>query len=352
MNKETHQYDYILYIGRFQPFHNGHLETCKQALKFGKHLLVMIGSMFIAPNIRNPITFQDRRMLIDQCLTQLTGKFEYRYSIHGLRDYFYSANDSLWISQIQSILASYGEDKKIAIIGHEKDETSYYIQALEKTLGIDFIPVNNTHTANATDLRNVWLNPGMNHDHVKKNIKILPENILNFIYDKIDKKELKRLRDEWIEVYEGKKKYPGTSVAADAIVTCAGFVLVGERKGKVGRGQIAFPGGFISEKDIHLVDTCIRELREETRLKVAEPILRGSVKKSKLYSHKLRDVRGRIVTEVFHIDLKIDPKKGLPLVKADDDFKNARWVPIYWLQQNPQLVFADHWEIFENLVGF
>src|SRR6266853_5831651 len=51
-------------IGRFQPFHNGHLELVKKAFEIAPEVLVLVGSSQIARDIKNPFTFSERQDMI------------------------------------------------------------------------------------------------------------------------------------------------------------------------------------------------------------------------------------------------------------------------------------------------
>ena len=68
-----------------------------------------------------------------------------------------------------------------------------------------------------------------------------------------------------------------------------------------------------------LLDACIRELREETKIKVPGPILKGSIKRQSVYDDPYRSARGRTLTHGFYIEL--EPSAELPKVKGSDDAK-------------------------------
>ena len=50
------QYDFAVFVGRFQPLHNGHQHVIDQALRSAKKLIILIGSADTARSIRNPFT--------------------------------------------------------------------------------------------------------------------------------------------------------------------------------------------------------------------------------------------------------------------------------------------------------
>ena len=57
-----------LYVGRFQPFHNGHLDAIKYALNHVDELIVVIGSAQYSHNSYNPFTAGERLVMIRQAL--------------------------------------------------------------------------------------------------------------------------------------------------------------------------------------------------------------------------------------------------------------------------------------------
>lgn len=59
-----------LYVGRFQPFHLGHLEAIKEALAEVDELVIVIGSAQYSHNINNPFTAGERLVMIRRALQE------------------------------------------------------------------------------------------------------------------------------------------------------------------------------------------------------------------------------------------------------------------------------------------
>jgi nicotinamide-nucleotide adenylyltransferase len=59
-----------LYVGRFQPFHLGHLEAIKEILKEVEELVIVIGSAQYSHNIHNPFTAGERLVMIRRALEE------------------------------------------------------------------------------------------------------------------------------------------------------------------------------------------------------------------------------------------------------------------------------------------
>jgi nicotinamide-nucleotide adenylyltransferase len=59
-----------LYVGRFQPFHLGHLDAIKHALKEVDELIIVIGSAQYSHNANNPFTAGERLVMVRQALLE------------------------------------------------------------------------------------------------------------------------------------------------------------------------------------------------------------------------------------------------------------------------------------------
>ena len=57
-----------LYVGRFQPFHNGHLDAIKYSLSGVDELVVVIGSAQYSHNSYNPFTAGERLVMVRRAL--------------------------------------------------------------------------------------------------------------------------------------------------------------------------------------------------------------------------------------------------------------------------------------------
>ena len=135
-------------------------------------------------------------------------------------------------------------------------------------------------------------------------------------------------------------------MTADSVVVQSGHILLVTRKFMPGEGLLALPGGFIKEYEL-IVDAVIRELKEETKLKVPIPVLKGSIKEIRVFDAPYRSQRGRTITHAAYIHLQ--DATELPKVTARDDAKYAAWYELGTLQRNN--MFEDHYDIIDEMVN-
>tara|TARA_R110000851_G_scaffold81495_1_gene179059 strand:+ start:1797 stop:2846 length:1050 start_codon:yes stop_codon:yes gene_type:complete len=345
----TRKYDALVFIGRFSPLHNGHTRVIDTALELADKVIILVGSANQGRSMRNPFTFDERKQIIQETYN------EQRLDVQPLNDVMY--NDNRWIEQVQGIVASrttVGDN--IGLIGCKKDNTSFYLE-LFPTWGNE--SVEHVDNINATDIRelywgygatrNSW-SPHTGTDSEPNEIgRSVPDPTLRFLQEFETTDTFTDLRNEkqYIEVYKTSvKQYPRIEHTVDAVVVQSGHILLIRRRAVPGKGLWALPGGFPNPNE-RLEDAMLRELREETKIKVPEPVLRGSIKSSKTYDDPNRSARGRIITQVFHIALP--QQTTLPKVKGSDDADKARWVPLNEL--DPKELFEDHYFIISDLIG-
>ncbi|HNN27515.1 MAG TPA: bifunctional nicotinamide-nucleotide adenylyltransferase/Nudix hydroxylase [Agitococcus sp.] len=336
-------FDFLVFIGRFQPFHIGHAKVLKQALAQSAEVIVLIGSARQPRNTRNPFSFAERKAMI---LASLSPDEAVRVHCQPLNDCLY--NDALWVKSVQEAVQVVVQQQnstkqaKIGLIGHQKDQSSYYLKLFPQWQSVD---VDNHFALSATPLRDNYLLGAM------PNNELLPLGTQQFLAEFMANEQYQHLQAEalFIQHYKqawDKAPYPPVFVTVDAVVVQAGHILLVERKARPGKGLFALPGGFVDQGET-LIAACIRELREETRLKVPEPVLHGSLKAQQVFDEPNRSARGRTITHAFKFEL--NPDSGLPKVKGGDDAKSAFWLPLSQLE--PEQLFEDHYHIINAMTG-
>jgi len=350
------EFDLLVFIGRFQPFHVEHKRIVEIALQKSKYVLVLVGSAGKPRTVRNPFTFEERKAMIQGAFDPAD---QGRLLVQPLYDKTY--NDVAWINQVQHIVkdaalnavnnfqafrASGLVNAKVGLIGMAKDHTSYYLKMFPQFESVD-VPM--TQVMHATSIREGFLEGRLQKHEVYTNE--LPENVAKFMFDEFKHSdEYFQLRNELEHVKSYKKAweaapYPVKHITVDAVVEQSGHILVVKRRAEPGKGLWALPGGHLEEFET-LEDGVIRELREETKIKVPVPVLKGSIKASKTFDAPNRSVRGRTITQAFFIDLGVGE---LPKVKGSDDAAKAFWVPFKDVKQ--EKMFEDHFHIIDNFIN-
>lgn len=345
-------FDYLVFIGRFEPFHNGHAAVARHALARARKLIFLVGSADTPRTIKNPWTVAERAVMIQSAL----GEAGDRLIVRPLRDHLY--NESQWIAAVQrtvneAIKSDGGDaDAHIGLIGKDKDASSYYLREFPQW---DLVDVKHTETLSATELRRYLCEANQLDSH--GGLMLIRANVPGPVFGMLEafrknSPVFKQLVAEhhFIDTYRAAwadAPYPPTFVTTDAVVVHSGHVLLVRRRAEPGKGLWALPGGFVGQ-DETILEACLRELREETRLKVPVPVLKGSLKGQNVFDHPERSLRGRTITHAFHFDF---PAGDLPDVRGGDDAEKARWIPVSEaLDMGPQL-FEDHLHILEFFLG-
>ena len=291
--------DFALYIGRFQPFHDGHLDAINQMYEEGvRNLIIGIGSMQESKTSKNPFTVEERIEMIKRA----TCDGDISIVFFPIPDF---NNPKLWAEYVCK-MSPFPFTKVYS-------NNDYTIDSF-KDIKIETIRLQNRLNICATQIRyemssqdNLW-----KEKIPKGTLEYLlqingPERVRNIL--NADKKE--RLAADVIIEYEN------------------GVVLIERQFPPYGK---ALPGGL---KDIgeNIKQTAIREAYEETNLKVSDLHLLD------VYSEPGRDPRGPVTSVVYY-------GKGKGELIAQDDAKSARVVPFSELQ-NQTLAF-DHAKIISD----
>ena len=337
----TKPYGTIMLIGRFQPLHNAHLEIIKRCTALTDQLVVVIGSANQPRTYKNPFTYDERARMVKAATAGLSLRVYTEPNI----DTIY--NDQAWAVRIQGIHSKYQcLGTKTAIIGHKKDDSSFYLDMFPQW---GFENVEEIEPLSAVNIRDLYFKRSYNSNFIKH---VVPETTYDFLQEFRRTEEFEQIirEREFVETYKkqyASLPYPPIFSTADSVVIQSGHVLMIKRRAEPGKGLWALPGGYVNANtDKSVLDAAIRELREETGIKVPEPVLRGSIKDSRVFDAIDRSPRGRIITHCFKIEL---PDGPLPRVKGQDDAEKARWVPI--AEVKSEECFEDHYEILQTFLG-
>ncbi|WLR90922.1 NUDIX domain-containing protein [Shinella zoogloeoides] len=337
-------YQYGVYIGRFQPLHIGHEHVIREALSKVETLIVVVGSAYQARTPVNPFTYDERRAMIEAVFKHeiSTG----RMIVMPLMDY---DPDTRWAHHLRNDVHGivldrlnkggirlHGlKDTTIALAGYGKDASSYYLNMFPEWGSIQLTTQHGT--INASDIRWDYLRslPRMPHDAVSG-------SILAWLKEFSLTEAFKDLIAYKKALQEGREFYgTGPFLAADALVSHRGKILLVTRGKAVGKGTLAMPGGFLNDGEPFFYAAC-RELKEETGLEMAE--LEKYLVGHQVADKPDRSLRGRIVSVVYHFELPDSIE--IPTVEGRDDAAHAGWYSFADLR--PEQFFEDHYTLISN----
>jgi bifunctional NMN adenylyltransferase/nudix hydrolase len=339
------EYKYAIVIGRFQPVHKAHIELIKESISKAEECIIVVGSAFGPRTTKNPFTYEERSGFLSG-LFSMWGPMTYEPKTHIVpaRDYFY--NNNLWIESIQQQIYSItGDEERICLVGAYKDNSSSYVNMFPQW---DYIPFQMTTDINATAIR-------------EKLFKFQFEALSDLLHPSTNKEILLMTAENWFDDLQKEHEYicaykqqwndapyPPTFLCSDAVVIKSGHVLVCRRGNNPGKGLFALPGGFVRQ-DETLTSAAIRELKEETKIRLTKGQLKDKIIEEKIFDYPGRSLRGRTVSHAVYINLG---KGNLPEIsrKGGDDADGAFWMQITDVQKSEEKFFEDHFHIINYFV--
>lgn len=343
-----------VFIGRFQPFHIGHLDVIASVAARADSILMLVGSAYRPRSWKNPFSYGERLQFIRGSTSDLGVAVD----MLPLVDTLY--NDRAWATNVRTAvrlhLRAKGLDPDqtdIAITGFEKDKSSQYLRWFPEWQMIPAAPTQHDgKIINATDLRETLFFPdeaAHGPDRfgpaqvaaVQDWMTAHPEAVARVQAEAAFVKEY-RARIAAAERVYG---YPFPINTADAVVVQSGHILMIQRQKEPGRGLWALPGGHI-DKGETAIEAVLRELYEESGLDMPKGALRSRLRHRQVFDHPERSERGWVRTEAFVFELQ--DREKMERVKSGSDAVDAKWVPI--TEITPDTIFEDHFDIIQALV--
>ncbi|MDT0499782.1 MULTISPECIES: bifunctional nicotinamide-nucleotide adenylyltransferase/Nudix hydroxylase [unclassified Halomonas] len=347
---DSPDFDCLVFIGRFQPPHLGHLAVIHEALKRARQVIVMVGSAWQARSLRNPWRFDERSAMLRSAFDAEENE---RLAVVPLLDALY--NNDVWVRDVQRKVRDIASPQgarlpRIGLIGASRGQSSYYLALFPQWESVS-VPL--VEGISASQIRERlfhsspsagdYLSTGAFHD--------LPPGVIDTLHAFCAGNDYRQLIEEQVLLDQyrsawAQAPYPPIFVTVNAVVVQSGHVLLVRRTSAPGKGLYALPGGFINPHE-RLLDACLRELRERVRLKVPEPVLKGSLRGQRLFDEPHRSWRGRTLAEAFYFALR--PEQQLPRLKPVQGGDHARWVALADL--DPESLFEDHFFIIQDFLG-
>jgi bifunctional NMN adenylyltransferase/nudix hydrolase len=324
-------------IGRFEPFHWGHMGLLDKALELAPRVVIVVGSAHGPRLVKNPFSAEERISYIRE---SLTNEQRERVSFVTVRDYY---DEPRWAGAVRKAVESEARGGEVVLVGFRKDDSSAYLSLFPEWQE-HAAPRQTPH--DATALRREYFASGPELPAALQ--AAVPEPVAQFLKQFRATPEFERLREELASLDETRVKYgSGPFVTVDAVVTVGDRLLLIQRGRAPGKGLWALPGGFLDGSE-RLVTAAIRELKEETVVDCPDAELRQSLRGVAVFDHPQRSQRGRTITHAHYFALS---PSALPEVTGSDDAQAARWVEIADLPSMTRELFEDHYQIIDHFLA-
>jgi bifunctional NMN adenylyltransferase/nudix hydrolase len=338
---ENKRYKVAFIIGRFQIPHKGHNQLFLAADFMADKVIVLVGSANAALSTTNPFTAEQRINM----LARLPALDNVDVEFLPINDYV--GHTHRWINAVLGKLDPYVENlakSDVVMITHTKEGDENLAQYFSSyhSVQVQSEAVN----IHATDLRDEMFsqNKIVSVDKIER-------STLKYLNEFVRTPQFANLLEEHAYLDNYNKNllptFPRNEQCADAVVVQNGHVLLILRADLPGKGQWALPGGFVN-CDETVDAACVRELLEETKIKLPENVLKARMADTNgvRFDNPKRSLRGRIITTAFLINLSSsDP---LARVRGSDDAAKARWIPLYKLDD--MVLYDDHAYIIETML--
>ena len=298
-----------VFIGRFQPFHLGHLDTVRLALEKFDKLVVFLGGVNHAVCIRNPWPYEVRVQCISDCLSENDLS-----RIHFLPAYDSLYNNDAWQERIEKTIAEKFPNDEISIIGYAKDATSFYLELFPNWKSY---PTDYFHGIDSTTIRKEYFTSG------KINGRLLPDSVNGFLDHFKKQIEYTRLKN-W---YDDISTQQFSKKVLTYHIQCNDQVFVVKREQSLGKDQWALPE-FDVDDAILLEDQITQRLNDNLGINDYQ-----SMKNLGEFFIDNRSMVPNQSTYLVHVRLL-----SLDQIKCEQQFEWINWKTLFFDWK----LYADH----------
>lgn len=343
----TIKYDIATVIGRLQIAHLGHEDLIRQGLSLARKVVVVLGSSLRPRDSRNPFTWEERRAMIEGAFAPTERE---RISFVPVCDYF---DDNRWDQAVRNRVLACSDipNPSVILVGHKKDHTSYYLDHFQGWARYEVTP---KYDIDATSLRDVYFE---GEDPAARLAVLKPyvsSGVLSYLQVWSMLPAYAERAAEHRRVKANHKKYgPGPFLTADAVIEVSECILMGRRgfddqgNPAIGHGAWAFPGGFLNPGE-RFYDGALRELDEETGLRLLPSTMEAAFRGTLLLDHPARSPRARLISVAHHWNLG---NMALPELRCASDLMEVAFIPKKDLASLAPHIFEDHACALDRLFG-
>ena len=271
-----------IFIGVFQPFHLGHLETIKRALANGvEHILILMGSADRSRSINHPFNFDERFEMIGLALREAFGAdAEGLCEVYSLDDHL--GNDHLWIQNVWEVVTARGAGKHTFTMMSDGPYSYWFPWHLQPTylatvphslykpdltgaisVGSGPTPVDDLGVAISchSTTKSFFTNPANGWEHT------VPQSIAEWMTRFKEKEAFVDLQEEWQELLSFREKIDsvGVPVAAHEVaVVVLNFGHVFVSRPARAKYRMALPRTLVQNLETHH-EACMRAVSAEPR---------------------------------------------------------------------------------------
>lgn len=169
-------------IGRYQPFHLGHLEVIRTAYNRSDETIIFIGSSNKPSSEKNPWTHRERLLMIYDSIQESDMKIN-RFHFFPILDF---ENNNDWVNQIKRLTElSVSKKSNISIVGHARDQSSFYLSLFPFW---NFFETGKfKDDISATDIRKLFFEEKDYTQFVPNGTKSIIENTRKFVIERLKK---------------------------------------------------------------------------------------------------------------------------------------------------------------------
>ena len=340
-------YNYAIFIGRFQPFHVGHLYNVQRSLSISQKVIIIIGSVLRAPSIKNPFSFNMRKQMIIDDLSYAKIDLT-RIIIESVCDWLYDKKK--WKDTVHSKVYQYARIEDIvAIVGHKKDASSYYLNYFPDW---QYISIGNYKELCSTHFRKSYFTKGkiligymISHKSDQGTFKALVKFKKVKVFQTLRKEY--RIALAYSNYWQSKILQP-IFVTLNSMVVINYKILLIQRKYPPAQGLWGFPGGYLEQQEC-IIDGIFHKLFKNTKLNVSRKYLEKNHYETCVFDGFDRSSISRMVT---HLGLFIINGIDLPIVTAGDNAKVAKWFDISTICKRMSAQLTDgHYQIIRYVLN-